>query len=486
VTAPAVDAAPHGYRGTDALIVGIVLAVITFWLFAQTTLNIAPAIRDSLAIPESLSNTAVSISALFSGMFIVVAGGLADRFGRVKLTSVGLALSVVGSLLIAISPAGTATFLIAGRVIQGMSAACIMPATLALMKAYFDGKERQRALSYWSIGSWGGSGASALFGGLVASSVGWRWIFWLSILVALVSFALIRGTPESKVQSGDSVRFDWYGFTAFTIGMVAVNVVIGQGGVLGWQSPTVIVLTVLFVIAAVAFFKLESDNPDGFVDLTLFTNKTYTGATLSNFLINGAAGTLLVALSLVQQEAGLSSLESGLLTVGYLVAILSTIRLGEKLLQRMGPRHPMLIGCGITAAGILLTTFTFLLARQYMVVTFIGFTLFGVGLGVYATPSTDAALSNVPQDKAGAASGVYKMASSLGAAFGVAVSAALFTGLASRGDGFGLSDLFLGRTDNIDVRFAAAIALLFNVLMAIVAILAIAVTVPRNDPSTAS
>jgi DHA2 family multidrug resistance protein-like MFS transporter len=142
----------------------------------------------------------------------------------------------------------------------------------------------------------------------------------------------------------------------------------------------------------------------------------------------------------------------------------------------------MLIGCGITAAGILFTSCTFLLARQYMIAAFVGLALFGVGLGVYATPSTDAALSNVPQDKAGAASGVYKMASSLGAAFGVAVSAALFTGLATVGAGLGLSDLFLGRTDNVDVRFAAAIALLFNVLMAIVALLAIAVTVPRTDP----
>jgi len=97
----------------------------------------------------------------------------------------------------------------------------------------------------------------------------------------------------------------------------------------------------------------------------------------------------------VQQGAGLSSFQAGLLTLGYLVAILGTIRVGEKLLQQLGARRPMLMGCAITAAGILLTTFTFLRARQYMIVAFVGFTLFGVGLGFYATPSTDAALFNV-------------------------------------------------------------------------------------------
>jgi len=294
---------------------------------------------------------------------------------------------------------------------------------------------------------------------------------------------LLRGAPESKGAATKKRRFDWYGFTAFIVSMVAVNIIIGQGTALGWLNPVVITLAVVFLVSTVVFFRVESGNADGFVDLRLFNNKTYAGATLSNFLLNGAAGTLLVALSLVQQAAGLSSLQSGLLTIGYLVAILSTIRVGEKLLQRMGPRKPMLIGCAITAIGILLTTFTFLLARQYMSVAFVGFTLFGVGLGFYATPSTDAALSNVPNDKAGAASGIYKMASSLGAAFGVAISAALFTSLSGLNTNFApLSDLFLGRTDNLGIRFAAAVALLFNVVMVIIAIIAIAMTVPKNDP----
>jgi DHA2 family multidrug resistance protein-like MFS transporter len=440
--------------------------------------------RADLRISESVNNIAVSITALFSGIFIVVAGSLADRLGRVRLTNAGLALSIVGSLLIAISPSGTFVFLMAGRIIQGLSAACIMPATLALIKAYFADKERQRALSFWSIGSWGGSGVCSLFGGLVASSLGWRWIFWMSIAVAGVSYLLIKGTPESRMPDAEHRRFDWAGFIAFIIGMVALNIVIGQGSALGWLSPMVIGLSIVFAGAAAVFFKVELGNSASFVDLSLFQNKTYSGATLSNFLLNGAAGTLLVSLSLVQQAAGLSSMQSGLLTVGYLVAILSTIRVGEKLLQRMGARKPMLLGSAITAIGILLTTFTFLLASQYMVVAFVGFTLFGIGLGFYATPSTDAALSNVPNDKAGAASGIYKMASSLGSAFGVAISAALFTAL-RRGDTrlvALLSDVFLGKTSNIDIRFAAGVALLFNLLMVVIAFVAIAMTVPNDDP----
>ncbi len=439
-----------------------------------------------LQISDSLNNIAVSITALFSGIFIVIAGGLADRIGRVKMTNIGLLLSIAGSLLIVISPSGTAVFLLAGRILQGLSAACIMPSTLALMQAYFDGKARQRALSFWSIGSWGGSGLCSLFGGLIASTVGWRWIFVISIIVAIISFLLLRGTPESKIVSTDKKSFDWGGLSTFIIAMLALNIVIGQGSALGWLSPEELFVAVVFIVSAIVFFRIESKSKNSFVDLTLFSNKTFSGATLSNFLLNGAAGTLLVALALVQEEAGLSSLQSGLMTVGYLIAILSTIRVGEKLLQKMGPQKPMLLGCLITGCGILLTSFTFLLSKEYIIVAFAGFTLFGIGLGFYATPSTDAALSNVPGDKAGSASGIYKMASSLGAAFGVAISAAIFYGLSKMKGPPPIANVFMGRTDNIGVRYAAGIGLLFNVFMVIVAIVAIIITVPKPASKSAS
>ncbi len=103
-------------------------------------------------------------------------------------------------------------------------------------------------------------------------------------------------------------------------------------------------------------------------------------------------------------------------------------------------------------------------------------------MGFYATPSTDAAVSNVPDDKVGSASGIYKMASSLGAAIGVAISAAIFTDLSGMQGLSPMADIAMGRTDNLNIRFAAAIALLFNVAMAVVAMLAIFRTVPKTGP----
>ena len=434
--------------------------------------------RADLGITENWSNIAVSITALFSGIFTVVFGGLGDKFGRVKVTMIGVVLNIIGSLLIALSPSGTVVFLMAGRIIQGLSAACIMPSTLALLKSYYDGASRQRAVSYWSIGSWGGSGLCSLFGGAVASSFGWRYIFFGSVVVSLISLYLIKGTPESKVENKGG-SFDWPGLATFMVALVSLNVVIGQGAKLGWTSPVILGLIVVFFVSFAAFYHVESNSGNAFVDFKLFNNTTYAGATLSNFLLNGAAGTILVSLGLLQAGANMSSFEAGMVTLGYLIAILATIRVGEKLLQKWGARKPMIIGCSITATGIILTSFSFLYTWQYLIAAVAGFTLFGIGLGFYATPSTDAALSNVPAEQAGSAAGIYKMASSLGAAFGVALSAAIFTGL--NGSGFVLlQNIFVGRTDNTEIRFAAMVALLFNVLMTLIAILAIMKTIPKK------
>ncbi len=476
---------PVKFQGNDRLLFAIILGVITFWLFAQTTLNIAPEMGRDLGLGASTMNIAVAITALFSGIFIVVIGGLADRVGRVRIVRIGFYLSILGSLLVGAAPAGrlASPILLTGRAVQGMSAACIMPASLALVKTYWEGRARQRAISLWSIGSWGGSGLCSLFGGLVTQSLGWRYIFFASIAVAVLGLVMMSGTPESRAPARKAYRFDLAGVISFMIAMVALQIAVTQGNKLGWTSPAALALIAVTLVAGFLFFRIEERSSAAFVDFALFANPVYTGATVSNFLLNAVAGTLIVSLQLVQLGGNMTAQQAGLLTLGYAVAIIAFIRVGEKLLQRFGARKPMIWGCLITALAILFLSPANLLLKDYEILAIIGYTLFGVGLAFYATPSTDAALSSLPESQAGAGSGIYRMASSLGAAFGVAISAAIFSALSEGTDSARWMEgviTFYGRQDNLQIRSAAMIALLFNVLMVAVAILSIMLTIPRG------
>ena len=450
------------YKGTNKMITGIVFGVLTFWLFAQAMVNVVPAVQEDLGVSSGTLNIAISLTALFSGIFIVAAGGLADKIGRKKITNIGLILSIIGSLCLVL--ANGAILLLIGRVIQGLSAACIMPATIALMKAYFEGKERQRALSYWSIGSWGGSGFCSFFGGAVATYMGWKWIFIFSIVFAVLALWLIKDTPESKAASTGNTKFDSSGLVIFIITMLALNIFITQGAEMGWTSWISLVLVAVTIIGAIVFIRVENGKSNALIDFKLFKNAPYTGATVSNFLLNAVAGTLVVANTYVQAGRGFTSFQSGMLSIGYLIAVLAMIRVGEKILQKVGAKKPMLWGTILTLIGVGVMGLTFLPDVAYTVVVFIGFALFGLGLGIYATPSTDTAVSNAPDEKIGSASGIYKMASSLGSAFGVAISATVYATIAN--------------TSGVDA--AATGGIIANVIFAVIALLSILFMVPNN------
>ncbi len=472
-----------GFRGNDRLLLGLVLGVVTFWLFAQSMLNIAPQMQRDLGLASGTMNSAVAMSALFAGILVVLMGGLADHFGRMRILRIGFVLGIAGSLMVGLAPPGPlgAAMLLPGRAVQGMSAACILPTSLALVKAYWDGAARQRAISLWSIGCWGGAGLGALFGGWMAQTFGWRWIFLLSVVVSLAGLWLVHGAPESRAGGGGRYRFDAWGVLGFTVALLALQVVVTQGGSLGWGSPLVLGLAATAVIAGIAFVRVERGNAHGFVDLRLFGNRVYTGATLSNFLINTTVGMQLVSLQLVQMGGGMSAQQAGNLTLGYAVAIIAFMRVGEKLLQRFGPRKPMVWGCLITGLAIVCLMPTQMVIEQYRAVAMVGYSLFGLGLAFYATPSTDAALSNLPMEQLGSGAGIYKMASSLGAAMGVAISGAIFTTLgASDGGVLWLEGVitFEGRQDNLAIREAAMVALGFNLLMVAAAVASILLTIP--------
>ena len=449
-------------KGTNKLIAGIVFGVLTFWLFAQAMVNVVPAVQEDLGVSAGTVNIAISLTALFSGIFIVAAGGLADKIGRKKITNIGLLLSIVGSLCLVL--ANGSILLILGRIIQDLSAACIMPSTIALIKDYFEGAERQRALSYWSIGSWGGSGACSLLGGVIATYLGWKWIFIFSIIFAILALWLIKDTPESKAKQSGNSKFDVSGLLVFVVTLLALNIFITQGSEIGWTNWITILLLVVTVIGAIGFIKVEKGKSNALIDFGLFKNAPYTGATVSNFLLNAVAGTLVVANTYVQEGRGFTSFQSGMLSIGYLIAVLAMIRVGEKILQKVGAKKPMLWGTILTLIGVGVMGLTFLPDVAYTVVVFIGFALFGLGLGIYATPSTDTAVSNAPDDKIGAASGIYKMASSLGSAFGVAISATVYA--------------MISATGGVDA--AATGGIVANVIFAVIALLSIIFMVPNN------
>jgi DHA2 family multidrug resistance protein-like MFS transporter len=474
-----------GFKGNDRVLLGIIMGVLGFWLFAQTTLNVAPDMQKDLELDAGIMNIAVAITALFSGIFIVFVGGLADRIGRVRIVMGGFVLSIVGSLLVGFAPRGMLApyFLLPGRAVQGLSAACIMPASLALIKTYWDGEARQRAVSMWSIGSWGGSGLCALFGGLVAQHFGWRWIFFSSVGVAVLGMALMRGMPESKAEGQASGKFDVAGVISFMIAMLALQIAVTEGNGMGWTSPPILSLSAIALVFAFVFFTRESRTSNPFVDFKLFHNRTYTGATISNFLLNAVSGTLLISLQLVQVGGDMTAQQAGMLTLGYAIAIIAFVRVGEKLLQRFGARKPMIQGCLITGVSIVLLLPSNLMLADYKIFAIVAYTLFGIGLGFYATPSTDAALSNLPSAQVGSGAGIYKMASSLGAAFGVAISAAIFSALSANPAAINWLEgviTFQGRQDNVGIREAAMFALMFNVFMVLVAIMSIMLTVPKG------
>ena len=415
------------YKGNDKVLIGFILAVLTFWLFANSMMNVSTEMNDYLQIGNTM-NIAVSLAALFSGIFIVVFGGLADSVGRTKIFRIGLYLAIIGSLLVGLTPKGSLAvpMLLIGRALQGLSAACVMPTSLGMIKIFWEGKERQRAISLWSIGTFGGSGLSSLTGGIIASSLGWRWIFFFAVIVAIIALYLTKELPENKREGAGKYKIDWGGIIMFMIAMVALQVFISKGNDFGWTSWITIVLVAITLVFGYLFIRIEKKVPFAFVDLGLFKNKIFTGATLANFFINGTAGLLIVSLTLMQRGAQFSAMKAGLLTLGFAIAVILFIRVGEKLLQRYGAKKPIIWGALIICAAILLLMQTQIMTGQYVVLAVIAYSLFGLGLAFFATPATDAALSNLPESQAGSGAGIFKMASSLGTSFGVAIAAGIY------------------------------------------------------------
>ena len=449
-------------KSSNKMVTGIVFSILTYWLFSQTLYNVVPMVQEDMGISLGSLNTVISLTALIAGLSIVVMGGLADRLGRKRMMYFGLILNIIGCLGLIF--AQNLTLLIAGRVAQGLSGACLLPATLALIKANFKGPERQRAVTYWNYGAWGGAGLSSFIAGVLASSMGWRSIFVFSILVSLGGAFLVKDIQESKAEQSHSSKFDFAGFVAFIITMLALNIGITRGAEFGWTSITTISLLAIAVVGFFIFFQIVKSKPNGFIDLSVFKNRYFSAAACSNFMLNAVAGALIVANTYVQMARGYSSFQSGLLSIGYMIGVLTMIPVGEKMLQKMGAKKPMVMASILVIIGMVMMMFTFLPDMLYSITVFVGFLIYGIGLGIYSTPSTDTAVDNVPEAKAGEATGIYKMTSTLGGSFGLAITLSVYGAVGSGGS----------------VALAANAGLLTNIIFALIALVSVAILIPKG------
>lgn len=135
---------------------------------------------------------------------------------------------------------------------------------------------------------------------------------------------LIKDAPESRAESSGAFKFDFVGLAIFSITMLALNLLITRGQDYGWSLIT-FALVALTLVGAAVFIRVEKDKKNALIDFTLFKNKPYMGSTISNLLLNAIAGTLVVANTYVQVGRGFTSFQSGMLSIGYLVAVLAMI-----------------------------------------------------------------------------------------------------------------------------------------------------------------
>lgn len=458
------------YQGNARLILGIVLLVLTFWMFAQSMqAALIPIISKDFGIMDDqakmdLLNFAASITPLFSAACIVAAGGLADRFGRMRFAFIGVLLSVLGSVTVALSSG--VELLILGRGIQGISAACIMPSTIALMKTYFEGKKQATALTWWSVGSWGGSGFCAILVGLIEPAFGWQAIYWISAAVAIVGLLLIAGTPESKAAPTDN-KFDTLGASIFIASLIALVLAVSKGRSWGYGDIRFLGAMAFAVTGLISFYFVEKQAPEKgiaqLVDFSLFRSRGYFGATLSNFLLNAIAGAMVIVNIYMLQGRGLGTSDVATMTITYAIAVLALLPVGQKILFIFGGRLPMVIGTIVTFSGVVLMSLTHIEdLGLYKILVMVGYAMFGLGLGIYATPSTFTAVSSAPEEKAAVAAGIYKLASSLGGAMGVALSLAVYSAFD-------------------DIHKAGAAGLWLNVGFGVLALISILFVIPRQQ-----
>ncbi|MHA7135374.1 MFS transporter [Oerskovia turbata] len=426
-SAPPPTAAPTSRRW--ASLAGICAAAGMVWL-AFADLGVAiPTIADEMNADLGTLQWANNAFSLVTGALVIAAGKFGDVFGRRRMLLLGVALFGAFSVVAALAP-GTG-LLITGRGLMGIGAALILPATLALIPPQFSGRELLTAFGVWQAVAWGGQAVGPAIGGVLTDLLGWQWLFWVNVPLAVVAFLVVRAlTPESA--NPDATRHvDWPGLLTIGLAVFALLYALTEGPAVGWGAPVVVGTLGAAVVLAVAWCVVELRVKDPLVDFRIFRLRAYDGGLTANLTMNLAfAGLSYLLVLWLQNVRGYDPVVAGLLMLPSTVGIFAFIPLGGRMDARFGGRRPVLIGLVVMSLGLLALGTTSIDSPLWQMA--LALVIVGLGLGLLSTPVSNATVGGVEEALAGTAAGVFKMSSMVGGAIGVAVLTALGRGLSER------------------------------------------------------
>ena len=388
-----------------------------------TIVNVAiPAIRADLHATPSQLQWVIDVYTLVLASLLILAGATADRFGRRRVFQLGLTLFAFGSLLCSLAP--SIELLIAARFVQGLGGSMMNPVALSLISQVFTGRvEHAKALGVWGAVVGISMALGPTVGGLLIQYVSWRAVFWINLPICLLAVVLTMiFVPESK--SATMRNIDPIGQALAVTFLFGVVFTLIEGPSQGWTSPLVLGIAVLAVVAFAGFLRFESRRDDPFIDLRFFRSIPFASATVTAISAFAAWGAFLFIMSLyLQSERHFSAMQTGLIYLPIAVGALLFSPISGRLVGKYGAR-PSLLASGtlITIASVLQT---FLTATTPVWALLIVFTVFGIGFSMVNAPVTNAAVSGMPLDRAGAASAVTSTSRQVGVSIGVALCGSL-------------------------------------------------------------
>jgi len=380
-----------------------------------------PSIQHKLGFSPVDLQWVISAYALAFGGFLLLGGRSADLLGRRRVLIAGAGLFTAASL--ACGLARSAGVLVAARAVEGLGAAMMAPAALALILAMFpEGAERNKALGAFGAVSGAGGAIGVLAGGMLTTWLSWPWIFFVNLpLGALIVAGARPLLPESRASLGHR-RFDIAGAITVTGGLSVLVYAVVTAGSHGWASATTIGLLCGAAALLGAFILIEARSAAPLLPLSFFRNRTVAGANLAGLLLGALMFPMFVFLSLyMQQVLGYSAIKTGVAFLVIAAGMIASSGVAQNLVTRAGARVVLTIGLvGFAAAQLLFLRLP--VSGGFAANLLPGFLIVAAALGLAFVGDFIASTSGTSPNDAGLASGLINTSQQIGGAIGLAVT----------------------------------------------------------------